>query len=80
MTLTSRHSVSFIYAVFEGTSTSLSSLFVGIFLFFDALLFLLFLVVFPFDLLSLRFLLKEKKTVKKNNAKISSLAKIVIIK
>ena len=70
-----KHSVSFIYAVFSGISSSLSSLNVRIFLIFDALLFL---VVLFFYLLSLIFYIKRKTTVTKNNEKMSCLAKIVI--
>ena len=56
-----KYTVSFIYAVFAGISTSLSSLNVGIYLFFDS--FLLFLVVSFFVIFSL-ILILGKKNVK----------------
>ena len=67
MSLILKHLVSFIYVVFSGVSTSLSSFNVRVFLFFDGfLLVLLFLVVFFFDLLSIaHFYTKEKKLQKK---------------
>ena len=75
MSLILKYVTSFIYVVLAGISSSLSSFNVGVFLFFDG--FLLFLVVFFFDLVSLIFILRKKNS-KKNNVKMSSLAKVVI--